>query len=866
MILPALAAAALIAMVFLTGGRVERTALVAKTNSEMHVVKDHILYQDWRGTSLEAVDEFTFSHSWTGSVPVGEVEEEVVKPAELVISADRPIEKTYVEVSKQLTDDYNVQLDGQWNLPDAESLLETFEGLCATHSRAKGTPKENCHLNKLQTWRVVPEQQVDDISIKHNGDIVKVTADALKHATPRKATLGDSEGNVKSYRLEFAVLRVISDWGRKQSVINQVLRRRFGAQLDVDCGYTALTESTTLEDHGRFMEFKPPELLFMVEAWTLMPAHMHTVAGLKYVTRRQQGLNHPYYGSTTAVSWPENRDESYQEYMDYSFNQDGYTSRHLFVHEKSHFFWARHWDTQLKEDWEAVGDWAKNAQYSEDWMTPQTVEFSSDYGASNNPDEDIAECLSAYVLHPMRLQARAPKKHAFLRDQVAHGVQYVEEPSVLFAVENSDGYYRYPAAVKRLEIKVAGRPEDDKQVDVTMLVDVGQGWHSASHAEVQLSGPSGGRKTIKLETKEGAEPDAANLVAMTYHGVLSKHFEKGFWSASQIVVKDTLGNERWVKVDEYSWRLYLNNQAGTAWPPRYREKSMKLEAKWKEHKETGVKYPVLTAEMGVERTGAPLDLEGEPAWMRLAAKKSAKGGGMTQDEWQGYGASWTEYPVYKAGGCTVPESDYDGTCSVEWELSPYSAAGQYYVAMLAVEDEASNKREQFFTAQPEGWTCCGKVGNTGDDEYPVLLELLACKSGDAEAKECVGEDHLPPQLDRLSVAARVHQKDDDKQHGSGTVTVTFKARDDKSGVGTIMYRIMDPQGMSHSGYLEHDNSYGPVFTGDVQEWKEYKLEMALPRGSPKGTWRLESLEMHDKAGNRKHHQFIELLQFVPTSK
>ena len=27
------------------------------------------------------------------------------------------------------------------------------------------------------------------------------------------------------------------------------------------------------------------------------------------------------YGATTAVSWPENQETSYQEYMDYSFNQ-----------------------------------------------------------------------------------------------------------------------------------------------------------------------------------------------------------------------------------------------------------------------------------------------------------------------------------------------------------------------------------------------------------------------------------------------------------------------------------------------------------------------------------------------------------------
>jgi len=76
-----------------------------------------------------------------------------------------------------------------------------------------------------------------------------------------------------------------------------------------------------------------------------------------------------------------------------SFNKDGYTSRHLFIHEKTHFFWGRHWSKALKDEWEEQGKWhdKHHKHGGGTWGTPMTTAFSSDYGASNNPDEDLAE-------------------------------------------------------------------------------------------------------------------------------------------------------------------------------------------------------------------------------------------------------------------------------------------------------------------------------------------------------------------------------------------------------------------------------------------------------------------------------------------
>ena len=150
------------------------------------------------------------------------------------------------------------------------------------------------------------------------------------------------------------------------------------------------------------------------------------------------------------------------------------------------------------------------------------------------------------------------------------------------------------------------------------------------------------------------------------------------------------------------------------------------------------------------------------------------------------------------------------------------------------------------------------MGNTPDDEAPVFVELDDCSDA-ASGDICVDPDLTPPELDRSSVSASFEPGA--QVDGSGTLVVDFSARDDKAGISTISYRVMDPQGFSHTGYLEHENSDGATYHGDATAWKTYTLQVKLPRGSPPGQWRVESLDIRDKAGNRKHHQFIELLVF-----
>ena len=821
--------------------------------------EDRMLYSDWRGTALEGVDSWSFTHQWEGSVDIHEREQTVVRQPTLELKA-RPVPPALSETTNALRDSYSVSLAGAWKPAQAAALLDTLNDMCSKSAKAQHPPAENCNMKHATTWEIHDGRLPDDVKVQ--GGSVSVAARALDFSAARSATLDGGEGTVVSRRLQFVVMRVVTDFGKNKEVVGQILKRRFGAQLHVDDGYTKLTSVTTYEDGERFQHFKAPETLFMLEAWSLMPPNMYNVAGLKYVTRRQQGLDHPLYGATTAVSWPTNLDQSYQEYMDYSFNNDGYTSRHLFIHEKTHFFWGRHWSDSLKQGWEQVGAWKeeqRRRRHLLSWGTPTTTAFSSDYGASNNPDEDLAECMAAYVLHPVLLQARAPEKAAYINKNIARGVRHLERPEVTWQVANDSPYRRYPASLSRVDIRVKGGPEEDKEVDVKMLVDVGQGWHSPVHATVSLVGPSGGSKTLELypDPDAGGEDGVDGVVTLRTTKTFSRLYEKGFWTASQIKIKDKLGNERWVKVGEYSWRLYLNNKKGTAWAPRYLKNSLKLQKSVQYDEVSQEHYPVVIATMRFQRTGAPLKSE-DPVWMRLAAKPAAE-----HDDWSSAGPSDYNYPIYQTGKCVQDDEPgaYDGTCTVTWKLSPNSPKGSYYVSMINLQDDVGNVRQQFFTLQKPGWTCCGRVGNTPDDEAPVFVDLPECAGADPRADACVDTDVTPPELDRDSVRGSMTPADADVMDGSGTVIVNFLARDDKAGIGTVSYRLMDPQGFSHSGYMSHDNQYGATYHGDPRAWKEYSLKVKLAKGSPPGKWRLESLDLHDKAGNRRHHQFIELLIF-----
>eukprot|EP00292_Cryptomonas_paramecium_P033631 CAMPEP_0113730088 /NCGR_PEP_ID=MMETSP0038_2-20120614/42961_1 /TAXON_ID=2898 /ORGANISM="Cryptomonas paramecium" /LENGTH=376 /DNA_ID=CAMNT_0000662103 /DNA_START=374 /DNA_END=1501 /DNA_ORIENTATION=+ /assembly_acc=CAM_ASM_000170 len=352
----------------------------------------------------------------------------------------------FAETRAKLADKYNIIVVGEsWSNELASSLLKQVTKLCG-----KGLDEQKsdlaCDLSQKGQWTLTSSAIPDDVLVDR--DKITVSDAAFQFARPRSARVNGTVGKVYSRRLLHAVMRALTDHGHKPAAVDALLRRLFNATIQVDIGYTKLTDVTTYEDRGRFMAFRPRELMFMLEAWSQTPKHLYVAPGLRYVTRRQQGLNHPYYGSTTGVSWPANRDVSYQEYMDFSFNSDAYTSRHLFLHEKTHFFWARSWSEQLRQEWGALGSWTQPQTGGDPantgdtgWFTASSTAFISDYGAGNNPNEDMAEDMAAYVLHPRLLRARAPTKFDFIRQRIMGGVHYLEHAPYAADLPESAGTF-----------------------------------------------------------------------------------------------------------------------------------------------------------------------------------------------------------------------------------------------------------------------------------------------------------------------------------------------------------------------------------------------------------------------------------------
>ena len=92
-------------------------------------------------------------------------------------------------------------------------------------------------------------------------------------------------------------------------------------------------------------------------------------------------------------------------------------------------------------------------------------------------------------------------------------------------------------------------------------------------------------------------------------------------------------------------------------------------------------------------------------------------------------------------------------------------------------------------------------------------------------------DLTGPELDyeALEVSARPLQPD--APDGATRVRVRYTARDDKSGLGTVSYKLRDPRGVDHFAYHYHDNFHTPTFEGDPQAWTTYEIEVVLPAGS-----------------------------------
>ena len=625
-----------------------------------------------------------------------------------------------------------------------------------------------------------------------------------------------------------------------------------------------------------------------------MPTGMHRIRagknnedGLKYLFRRKNGHEHPLYPGAPAVAWPQ---AGYIEFMEKAFKGSNLEHmQRLVIHEKSHFLWHYRITEAQKETWYTFSDWYRldskemdhfydlpyNPEGGEDgthrsgfnpftlnahvyekdgWSARKTTNFVSAYAQLKNPNEDMAESISYFLLNPDKLRSRAPGKYEFIRDQLMAGVMYLQEirEDLTFEVLNLHPDYIYPGKIKRVDIKVEGAPDDDKRVTIDLELHTTRETCSLDSC---LEGAARGYTRLYSEAGTMMEmsfwPIGGKKISNKLRGTLTipNTAKNGWWAPAQIRLNDEVGNERYQRNTDYGWQLFVNNPAEDTTPPRYIDNSLSLNL--------SDLMPVEIANGNIKRHLSGDSCEGKSS-CRLVRKLTAEWDvdeDVKMKDWscltRTKSDDYRDYSKDKYGPFEKNVSgEIDGQCQTSVYTTEYYRTGSYEVASLSMRDRALNPGSATFADNHSSYESSPKVfidnSNANPDTKGPEANIQACSSGD---ERCIHVEANPANAD--------------SPDGETNVKLTFWARDDKSGLEDADYILRDPQGKQHNFSVHHNNTHTLFFNGKPSQWKKYVGETTLPKGSAPGIWGVSELVLHDKAGNRTAYDFTETIVFEP---
>ena len=759
-----------------------------------------------------------YTYTWKSDTTFEGVDSvNMVQPVQ-VMFLNEPIQVVPHSASLRLLQKYSVMLGTEWSAAQAYRLLKTFESIPQTSNRlSEETPRVPSSLWQLTDQHI---QNDIEIEIQEGQKIVTLSQEAFTYADPLLAEIEGVRGRFFSKRLHHAVVRYVTDGSRDRRALKQILEKRYGVSIDVS-DYTELTRNTTKEDAGRFSEFKNEELMAIVSMFEEYPQGMLTTPGLRYLVRRLDGTPHPINPIAPAIAWVT---EGYIEFMESAFKGQGLDYIHrLILHEKAHFFWTHLFDDELKQDWIELGGWYINPDDRDGWSTTKQTEFVSAYAHKKNPNEDMAETISYYIVNPDKLRSRSPAKYEFVRDRVMHGTRYISRirPDLTFEVYNLYPDVVYPGRIIRVGIQVEGEPEADKKITIEFELHTESSLDAATSTWVRIHSQKGTWFDIRMRPIDplGNRIDAGHILRGTK--TISKHLAHGYWAPDQITLKDAQGNERHGSQTDFGWKLYVNNPLADDTPPAYVKNSMRLSLS--ESTEVGRPIQILTAhcrifeEIGVDQIYATLNDSNSETYSKWMTK-------------------WGYNPQ-------------TGEASVILEIPDYFQSGTYALNYIEMRDIALNVRGVYFT--DPGY----RVGENREviDELPASIEI-----------QTTNPDTIPPVLDLNQITIQAEPTNQQAPNGETKVDITFRIKDNISGYSKTAMYLRDPNGVRHH-FWHHDQDFHKVyFTRDPVIYQTYYRTIILPVGSIPGTWGLAQMNVYDKAQNILRADFTEIIRFEVT--
>lgn len=817
-----------------------------------------------------------------------------------------------IAAAQMLYRDYRIVLndtgDIAWTQAHAYRLLETMRQIPQVHcsddeEKILGLPCDPERSNVTETlWTLSNAAIVGDISV--DGKNVALDTQAFTYAEPQVVSLEGQRGRFYSKRLHHAAVSYITNAGKNLTAANRILEKRFGVKIDTGAssyhGY--YNNAVIAEDRevSAWQKFTPEEVLIVINQFEEMPKGLHVIRdkndtskGLKYLFRRENAHDHPLYPDAPAVAWP---GSGYIEFMEKAFKGNNLEHmQRLVIHEKSHFLWHYVLNRDLKLEWLALSDWYRvdganpqdhledqpyssdateagahthgsefdanndsiNVDASDGWSARKTTNFVSGYAQLKNPNEDLAESVSYFLNNPDKLRSRAPSKYEFIRDRLMAGVTYLQtiRDDLTFEVLNLHPDYVYPGKIKHVEIKVEGAADENKRVTIDLQLHTTQEnctldscLEGASLAFTRIFSEIDTFKDIYFYpvNENGHRRSISDRLRATF--TLPDTAKNGWWAPAQITITDPLGNERYQRSTDYGWQMFINNPTEDIVPPKYVADSLTLDLSDEEFIEVrnGKKHRTVAncdGEVNFEcraiRTlTARWDVDEDVAMKSCFSR-------FAHQSFESYSDD-----MYGSFNKNV-DGIIDGQCTVRLTTTEYYRSGEYRVGHLSMQDRALNRNSENFSDNHSTRESSPKVNLVNDastvDIQKPEMNVQRC-TGVAN-EECISVTATPANADQ--------------PNGETNVTIKYWARDDKAGLGTVSYKLRDPQGVEHFYYHQHENTHTLFFKGDATQWKQYSATVTLPVGSAPGTWGVASMTLHDKAGNRQFYDFTETLIFEP---
>ena len=767
-----------------------------------------------------------YEYRWEiDETPEGQDSATIVEPIHVNILEEQ-VEIPPHSASIALMKKYSIHLTPEWSREHAYRLLETFESI----------PQNTNYLGDAETsvptsmWMLSDQHIQDDINIEFHGEvrIVTISAEVFVHATPLLAEIEGVRGRYFSKRLHHAVVRFVTDNGADRLAIFRILRSRFAVSINIP-DYVELTKHTTQEHAGRFTEFKNEELIAIISMFEEMPSGMHKTQGLNYLVRRLDGTPNPLYPGAAAIAWT---DAGYIEFMDVAF-EDGnldYTHR-LIIHEKAHFLWAHLFDEQLKQDWIELGGWYENPDDMHGWSTTKQTEFVSAYAHGVNPNEDMAESISFYIVRPDKLRSRSPAKYEFIQNRIMHGTRYISKirEDLTFEVYNLYPDYVYPGRIIRVDIQVEGEPEEDKQITVEIEIHSESDLDTAHRAYTRVYSKKGTYFDLRFypvdESGNHYADQDGNLITAAHilrtdPFPISKYAANGYWTPDAIRITDIHKNERHNGIADFGWILYIDNPLADCNPPEYVSNSMKLSLSQAE--EDGRPYQIVNAR-----------------WKFIEDNYIGTICANLNDT---YRSTYSRFD-YGSG------DDETGIASVDLKIADYMPSGTYELNRICMSDIAGNGVNVYFTHphHTKSWSPDVVLLN---DEPPATIDI-----------QTANPDLISPVLDLNNITINAEPTRPDDPNGETHVYVTFRIKDNISGYRNSDLFLRDPQGVMHLFVHFHADFFNLYFRDDPTIFQTYQMTILLPVGSVPGTWGLAQMVVVDKAYNRLSADFTEIVQF-----